>query len=74
MIEANCPKCGSRFYGWALRFPRNQYCSQCGSALNIIEDKTVTKGYSPFEAEKYIYDKHSEKTISPEQTHKPEIN
>ena len=54
MLEGICPKCGVRYYGWALRFPRNQSCSSCGAALEITEEGHGTfKGYSPFTAEKY---------------------
>ena len=49
-----CPKCGCCYVGWALRFPRNQTCSNCGAALEIFEDgKRISMGYSPFNAEKY---------------------
>jgi ssDNA-binding Zn-finger/Zn-ribbon topoisomerase 1 len=55
MIEGECLKCGQRYYGWALLEPRNQSCSKCGVGLLITEDgKTFFKGYSPFEAEKYV--------------------
>jgi len=54
MLEGKCPKCGARYYGWALRFPRNQSCSNCGTALEIFEDgQRISSGYSPFTAEKY---------------------
>ena len=54
MIEGKCPKCGACYYGWALRFPRNQTCSNCGAALEIFEEgQRISKGYSPFTAEKY---------------------
>jgi hypothetical protein len=74
MLEANCPKCGSHYYGWALRFPRNQYCSQCGTALNINEDESVTKGYSPFEAEEYIFGQKPGEHVPPEETKNAELN
>ncbi len=55
MLEGRCPKCGYRCYGWVLRFPRNQSCPKCGTALEIYEEgKHVSKGYSPFTADKYI--------------------
>ena len=54
MIEGICPKCGRCFVGWALRFPRNQMCSNCGAALQIYQDgKRISEGYSPFTAEKH---------------------
>lgn len=60
MIEGKCPKCGFAVFGWALRFPRNQTCPKCGSALRVIEDGKVISGYSPFTAEPH--------TISPPPT------
>jgi len=58
MIEGRCPKCGKRYYGWALLKPRNQSCAECGTALLITEDgKTFFEGYSPFKAGKYNVDK-----------------
>ncbi len=54
MIEGNCPKCGQRYYGWALLQPRNQSCGKCGAGLLINKDgKMVLEGYSPFTADKY---------------------
>ena len=54
MIEGKCPRCGASYFGWALQFPRNQSCSQCGAALKIYKNgKPVSEGYSPFTAEKY---------------------
>lgn len=54
MIEGVCQKCQAHYYGWALRFPRNQSCPKCGTALDIFENgKLIAQGYSPFTAEKY---------------------
>ena len=54
VIVGRCPKCECWFLGERLRFLRNQSCSLCGSALEIFEDgKIISKGYSPFTAEKY---------------------
>ena len=54
MLEGRCPKCGRCYVGWALRFPRNQMCSNCGAALEIYQDgKRISEGYSPFTAEEY---------------------
>ena len=54
MIVGKCQKCGWDYYGWKLRFPRNQTCVNCGTALEITVDgeKSIT-GYSPFTAQKY---------------------
>jgi len=55
MLAGKCPKCGAYYYGWALRFPRNQTCSRCGAGLEITEeDQSIFKGYSPFTAERHI--------------------
>jgi len=54
MIEGRCPRCGCCYIGWALRFPRNQMCSNCGAALEIYQDgRRVPGGYSPFTAEEH---------------------
>ena len=51
MIEGRCPKCGYCYVGWALKFPRNQMCSNCGAALEIyLDGKRIAEGYSPFTA------------------------
>ena len=56
MIEGICPKCGRRYYGWALLQPRNQSCPKCGVGLLITEDgKKTSQGYSPFTAEEYKF-------------------
>ena len=60
MLEGRCPKCGNCVIGWALHFPRNQSCSRCGAAFEIYKDgRKVSKGYSPFTAEKYTINKPS---------------
>jgi ribosomal protein S27AE len=67
MIEGRCPKCGYRFVGWALLFPRNQMCSNCGAALQIYQDgKRVPGGYSPFTAEKHTVNLPSSARSTPE--------
>lgn len=48
MIEGKCPKCGSRYRGWAMLNPRHQTCPRCGTALEITDGETVIEGYSPF--------------------------
>ena len=55
MLEGSCPKCRTRHVGWALVFERHQACPLCGTGLDIYENgKLVSKGYSPFTAEKYV--------------------
>ena len=54
MLEGKCPKCGSKYFGWALRWPRHQTCPKCGIGLEIRQDdEKVFRGYSPFTARKY---------------------
>ena len=56
MIEGICPKCGRRFYGWALLQPCNQSCPKCVTGILITEDgKKTIQGYSPFAAEEYKF-------------------
>jgi ribosomal protein S27AE len=65
MIEGRCPKCGANYFGWALRFPRNQSCANCGAALIIYENgKRVSEGYSPFTAKEYLLN-FPDKVIKP---------
>ena len=67
MIEGKCPKCGRRYYGWALLQPRNQSCAKCGVGLLITRDgQTVVEGYSPFTADKYLIDVPND-VLKPEQ-------
>ena len=57
MLEGRCPKCGTYRVGWALCFPRYQMCPECGEGLEITENgRPVSKGYSPFTAERYFID------------------
>ena len=54
MLEGKCPKCGAHYMGWSLLNPRHQTCPKCGAGLEITEDgRKVSKGYSPFTAERY---------------------
>jgi len=54
MLEGKCPKCGTCYFGWALRNPRHQSCPRCGVGLDITENGVqLPKGYSPFTAEKH---------------------
>ena len=57
MLEGKCLKCGTYRIGWALRIPRNQTCPKCGAGLDITYNgRPLSKGYSPFTAEKYVID------------------
>jgi hypothetical protein len=52
--QARCPKCGTRYYGWALRSPRNPMCEKCGLGLEISEEGgRAFVGYSPLTAEEH---------------------
>lgn len=35
MLEAWCPHCGLRRFGWALNNPRYRSCPNCGTGLQI---------------------------------------
>jgi hypothetical protein len=66
MIEGICPKCGRRYYGWALLQPCNQACPKCEMGLLITEDsKNTIQGYSPFIAEEYKIKLHIGATPDP---------
>jgi hypothetical protein len=53
-LEGICPKCGARYYGWALTNPVEQKCEQCGISLEISRDGVPIKThYSPFTAPEY---------------------
>ncbi len=39
MPEARCPKCGALFYGWALLKPEHQTYPECGTRLEIHQEK-----------------------------------
>ena len=55
-LEGICPKCGMRYYGWALKNPRYQMCGKCGIGLDIMRNgKKVADGYSPFTAQEHKY-------------------
>jgi transcription initiation factor IIE alpha subunit len=63
LIEGYCLKCGTRRLGWALLNPQNQTCPKCGAGLQITQNgRTITSGYSPFQADKYVL-KKSDKDI-----------
>ena len=47
MLQGICPRCGTRFYGWALKNPEHQDCSRCGAWLDITEGPPEHQGVSP---------------------------
>jgi hypothetical protein len=53
-LEGICPRCGARYYGWALKNPRYQMCGKCGVGLDIMRNgEKIAEGYSPFTAPEY---------------------
>jgi len=53
MIEGKCSRCGTHRFGWALLNPRYQTCPVCGGGLDIYKDGAlITKGFSPFSADR----------------------
>ena len=57
MFEGRCRKCGIRFYGWALRYPENQNCPECGERLEILESNgTISEGYSPSVIDRSLFE------------------
>jgi rRNA maturation protein Nop10 len=38
IMKAKCPKCGARYYGWALENPLRRKCRKCGSTLEILDN------------------------------------
>jgi len=50
--EAKCPKCGARYFGWALRDPKYQKCEKCGAQLEVIEQGMGKVVKSPVHPEK----------------------
>ena len=71
MIEGRCPRCGCCYFGWALRSPRNQMCSNCGAALEIYQDgKRISEGYSPFTAEEHSVNLPSSARSTPKSVEK----
>lgn len=66
-MEGRCPRCGARYYGWALSSPRNQMCERCGVGLDILDDGGNSfTGYSPFSALEYEL-RHPDYASSPEE-------
>ena len=43
MYKATCPKCGRRYYGWALGSPQHQTCDECLTSLEITDLNAVTQ-------------------------------
>jgi len=58
MIEAKCPKCRKKFFGWALAEPKPHTCDDCGATLTITRDTYGFKGYSLFTAQRYQVNPH----------------
>jgi len=57
MLEGRCPKCGIRYYGWALLNPEHQTCPDCGIGLYIKDSNgTISEGYSPSVIDKNLFE------------------
>ncbi len=56
MLQGICPRCGAKFYGWALKNPEHQDCSRCGSWLEITEVFPEHKVISPAKSGIYTPD------------------
>jgi DNA-directed RNA polymerase subunit RPC12/RpoP len=55
MLEGRCRKCGTRYYGWALRNLEYQNCPDCGGRLEISESNgTVSQRHSSTVIDKNI--------------------
>ena len=53
-MEGICPKCGTKYYGWALNNPLEQRCEICGADLDVFDDSEhVEEKQSPFDYLKY---------------------
>jgi len=48
-MTGKCPKCGVKYYGWALANPEFQKCDKCGAALEIYRDgiRVLTPPFVP---------------------------
>jgi hypothetical protein len=72
-LEGICPKCGARYYGWALSNPRYQMCGKCGVSLDILRNGVkIGSGYSPFTAKEYKYGSQGEEKKEKESSEKQE--
>jgi DNA-directed RNA polymerase subunit RPC12/RpoP len=56
MLQGICPRCGTKFYGWALKNPEHQDCSKCGSWLNITEGAPEHQAIQPAINNIYTHD------------------
>ena len=53
-MKGKCPRCGARYFGWALKEPVHQYCDECGSELEVYEQTDYNwRRFSAFNYEKY---------------------
>jgi NAD-dependent SIR2 family protein deacetylase len=61
ILEGKCPKCGTRYSGWALESLRNQMCAYCGAALEMRKEGVLMgSGPSAFEADKQQADSNED--------------
>ena len=38
VLKGKCPKCGTRYFGWAMRDPRQRTCNKCGVELEVTDN------------------------------------
>jgi len=47
MLKGKCPKCGAKYFGWALRFARHRKCDKCGVDLEITGNEVPKVKHKP---------------------------
>jgi Fe2+ or Zn2+ uptake regulation protein len=54
LIKGFCPKCNSTYCGWALTNSFHQKCEECGSVLEISDEREhIQSRYNAFKYPKY---------------------
>lgn len=43
MFKGTCPKCGQKYYGWALQDEKHRICDHCGGRLRVTQESSVNK-------------------------------
>ena len=44
MPKAECIRCGAIFYGWALKYKHDPWCSKCGGSLVLLTNNNEPSG------------------------------
>ncbi len=47
MLQGKCPKCGARYFGWALRYARHLKCDKSGVDLKITGNEIIKVKHKP---------------------------